>query len=197
MRVPMRRMMPRMIRPIEYAKASRLRNNNARLSSPMANRLKPNTKVAITAIKPNNTTALTAPEIICATTYSRMVSGVMNMLVRLRDQTFHNAPSDIEYCAMRMISHSNVPMYRYCATVGFITLDKKRVTNPNTTTVINDQNGRSNITSTERTLMYTSWSSTARMRSADIFSITTGYLQEHVFERGLLDFDVDNAHARV
>src|SRR5205807_8807032 len=102
--------------------------------------------------------------------------------------TFHIAPSDIEYCVTRMISHINVPRYRYCAIVGLITVDRNRVTNPNTMTVIRDQNGRSTMTSTERPVMNASCSRTARMRSADI-AIASRDLQEHVLERWLTDVD--------
>src|SRR6266540_7040352 len=87
----MRRMMPRMISPIEYAKHSRFTNSKASVMKPIANRLKPNTSSAISETLPNGTTALMAPEIICATTYSVIDNVVMNMLVRLRDQTFQLA----------------------------------------------------------------------------------------------------------
>src|SRR5207248_5669440 len=73
-----------------------------------------------------------------------------------------------------------------------ITVDRNRVTNPNTMTVIRDQNGRSTMTSTERPVMNASCSRTARMRSADI-AIASRDLQEHVLERWLTDVDVQNA----
>src|ERR1051325_6932404 len=103
------------------------------LPKPMVNRSNPNKSDAIKAMSTNSSADLRKPEIICATTYSDIDSGVMNMLVRLRDQIFQSAPTDIEYCVTRMISHMSVPMYRYCATVGLLTVDKKRVTKPKTT----------------------------------------------------------------
>src|SRR6266536_4397997 len=87
----MRRMITKMISTIEYAKHSRFTNSKAGVMKPIANRLKPNTSSAISDTMPNSTTALMAPEIICATTYSVIDNGVMNMLVRLRDQTFQLA----------------------------------------------------------------------------------------------------------
>src|SRR5438477_4740738 len=101
----------------------------------------------------------------------------MNMLLKLWDHTFHNAPSDIEYWVMRMISHISVPRYRYCANVGFITCERNRVTKPKTITVISDQNGRSTMTSTERPVMNASCNRTARTRSSDM-AVPSGNLQE-------------------
>src|SRR5579859_914140 len=73
--------------------------------------------------------------------------------------------------------------------VGFMTLDRNFVTNPNTTTVISDQNGRSTSTSTDRALMYSSCSKTALMRSGAM-AVTSRDLQEHVFQRRLFDVHV-------
>src|SRR5262245_3137616 len=97
--------------------------------------LKPNTTAAISATMLNINAAFRAAEIICARTYSSIDSGAMNILLKLCDQTFQSGPSVIEYCEMRTISHSSVPIYRYCAAVGFITDDRKRVTKPNMMTV--------------------------------------------------------------
>src|SRR6266516_3346488 len=196
MRVPRRKMMPRMNRPTEYANHNRLTKPRAMLPKPISNRFKPKTTDAMSAIAPNMTTAFTAADSICATTYSAIDSGVMNMLLKLCDHTFHSAPSDIEYCVMRMISHNSVPRYRYCATVGFITVARKRVTKPNTITVISDQNGRSTITSTERAVMYNSCSSTAPMRSSDT-AVAPRDLEEHVFEGWFTDVDVDDLDSRM
>src|SRR6266702_602987 len=101
-----------------------------------------------------------------------------------------------------------------------MTLDRNRVTNPNTTTVISDHNGRSTSTSTDRAVMYSSCCSTALMRSSDTpvarcevrssdtavasrercstdMAVASRDLQEDVFEGWLLDVDVDNPHATV
>src|SRR5215204_4759051 len=119
----------------------------------MSNMLKLKATAAINEIMANNTIAFAAAESICATTYSDIASGAMNMLLKLRDQTFHSAPNDIEYCVMRMISHINVPIYRKLATVGSMTVERNMVTKPNTTTVTMDQTGRSTRTSIERAEM--------------------------------------------
>src|SRR5258708_7029223 len=117
-------------------------NASARVGKPMLKRLKSNRPAAISATNANRTTAFAAADSIWATTYSTIDSGAMNMLLKLCDQTFHNAPSDMEYWVTRMISHIKVPRYRYWAIVGFMTVDKNFVTNPKTITVIKDQNGR-------------------------------------------------------
>ncbi len=78
----------------------------------MLNMLKSNSVAATRATRPKRTTAFTAPEMTWASTYSNIDSGVMNMLLKLCDHTFHSTLSDIEYCATRMISHISVPRYR-------------------------------------------------------------------------------------
>src|SRR5207253_9892589 len=142
MRVPSRRITPRMNRPIEYANHNKLTNPRPTVPRPILNTLKSKRNAAIEATTANSTSDLAAAEIICATTYSRIESGVINMLLKLCDQTFHSAPNDMEYCVTRMISHISVARQRYCATDGFNSDARKPVQKQNVTAVSSDQQGR-------------------------------------------------------
>src|SRR5262245_33069151 len=114
---------------------------------------KPKPKAAMSATSRNSSVAFAAGDSIWAMTYSVIDRVVMNMLLKLCDQTFHSTHSDMEYCAMRMISHISVPRYRYCAAVGSMSVDRNLVTKPNKTTVMSDHSGRSTITSTDRAVI--------------------------------------------